>query len=127
MKTQNYHKNILKYLKRGMDQSEVAEFEKTLKNDHQLQKDFLVERSIFIAAHDMGREKIRNRFTELEKERSRLPISPEKTIFQLRNEWIKKAAFMHQTNISTSSLPVSDDTLKDFLAGEDKENNNEGD
>jgi hypothetical protein len=41
------------------------------------------------------------------------------TKFEEKQRWMAKAAFMHQMNISYSSLPVSDETIEDFLGEED--------
>jgi len=121
MKTQDYKDKLAKYLNKEMDQDEIVIFEQLLKEDPQLHNEFLIEKSIYSVIRESGRERIRNRFAKLEMERSLIDISPEKTEFQVRNEWIAKAAFMHQADNSSSSLPVSDDTLKDFLSGEDED------
>jgi hypothetical protein len=110
---------FLKYLKKEMSQKEIVDFEETLKKDKQLQQEFLRERAVFIAAREVGRKELRNRFTRLETERKKLGIAAQMTEFEKRQQWMAKAAFMHQLNIDASSLPVSDETLADFLKDEE--------
>ncbi len=121
MKTQDYKMKLLKYLKKEMSQKEIIDFEELLRKDSQLQKTFLLERATFIAAREVGRKELRNRFAKLEAERKKIELAPQMTPFEEKQQWMAKAAFMHQLNVSSSSLPVSDETLADFLE-EDEEN-----
>jgi len=108
------------YLNQKMDQDQINEFEEMLKAESQLKKDFLLERSFYEVIQDSGRQELRDRFSRLEAERNTISIMPSQTEFDRKIRWVEKAAFMYQSNLNSSSLPVSDDTINDFLAGDEE-------
>jgi len=110
-----------KYLSKEMKGEEIDSFEKILQTDSKLQREFLLNRSIYIAARDLGKKEILERFQGLEKERTKIVrLSPEKSNSDIAFQWIKKAAFMHEAEIGSSSLPISEDTIIDFMLREDE-------
>ena len=119
MEIQDKKSIFLKYLRKEMSQKEIKDFEDMLKNNPQLQNEFLVERSIFIAAINEGKERLRNRFARLEFERKQLELITDKSEFDLKSRWMGKAAFMHGFDVKIASLPVTDETLRDFLSDDD--------
>ncbi len=121
MENQKTIKIFDKYLNRKMNQTEITEFEKTLKVDTQLQKEFLIHRSIYKIAQEESRKKMRDRFAKLEMEREQGSVffGPGKT--QIQTGTGRMAAFMYQLPIDSSSLPVTDDTIADFLAGDSED------
>ena len=120
MKKQDKYNLFERYLKNEMNDKEIDSFEKILLIDTRLQKEFLMNRAIFIAAGNLGKEETLERFKSLELERSKIvKLSPEKSNSDIAFQWIKKAAFMHETEIGSSSLPISEETIIDFMQGED--------
>ena len=118
---QNRNKLINKYLKKEMSQEEIKAFENELKRNRQMQKDFMIERSFYVAAQDAGRQKLRERFAKLETERKTINMMPYASKSDEIMKWVSKAAFMYQSNLNSTSLPITDETINDFLS--DDENN----
>ena len=113
MKKQDKYNLFERYLRNEMNDKEIDSFEK-------MQKEFLINRAIFIAAGNLGKEETLERFKSLELERSKIvKLSPEKSNSDIAFQWIKKAAFMHETEIGSSSLPISEETIIDFMQRED--------
>jgi len=120
MKTQEKYDLFDRYLRNAMSGKEIGSFEKMLLIDTKLQKEFLMNRAIFVAAKNIGKKETLERFRKLESERSKIiKLSPQKSKSDIAFQWIKKAAFMHETEIGSSSLPISEETIIDFMQRED--------
>ena len=120
MKKQDKYNLFERYLRNEMSDKEIDSFEKMLIVDTRLQNEFLMNRAIFIAAKSLGKKETLERFRKLESERSKIvKLSPHKSQSDIAFQWVKKAAFMHETEIGSSSLPISEETILDFMQKED--------
>jgi hypothetical protein len=116
MKTNNNNHIILKYLNEEMSMDEISEFEQLLKENKELQREFLIERAILSAIRENGRQKTKDRISRIRTEEiitttPRMSM-PDEAIYKLG----RRAAFMLNQGLNITSLPVSDDTINEFLS-----------
>jgi len=64
--------------------------------------------------------KMKERFKTLEKERKQILLAPEVAQTDIYLSLGRKAAFMHMAAINSSTLPVSNETIRQFLAKDEK-------
>lgn len=113
-----YRTLIHKYLNGELSDDEIKSFEEELSMDKDLKDQFLIERSLLTVIHQKGRENTIELFRNLEKEKQSQTGSRSSEAAFKR---LRRAAFMHEEEIQTQPLPITNDTILRFLYDEDME------
>lgn len=107
-----------KYLSSSLNKSEKEKFEKDLKADAELDKDFKIHKAIKYAIQQTGESDLRKRFQSLQKKNDSSEFSSE---FDDRIQQYMNAAY-YEKNKKNSGQDVKIDyeTIKNFLKGGSK-------